>query len=132
VLYVLSFGIAVVVLLFTGNASAVKAAQLTAALGAIISIYFSKVYLFLTPRKTYGKIIYLNVEVANQRYHSGIGFPETYRTYPVPELTIEIETDNHKIIRKTLPYSGSNLKLGIGDKIVLMRPSDFPVRIDEK
>ena len=96
---------------------------------AIISIYFSKVYLFLTPRKTYGKIIYLNVEVANQRKHPGVGFPATYSTYPVPELTIDVETENNKIIRKTLPYSDSNLRLGIGDKIALIRFSDFPIRL---
>ncbi len=129
VFYVFLFGTVATLLYLSNSKSAIMASKLVASLGALVSIIYSKIYLFLTPRKKCGEIINLDVRVVNQRNHPGAIGGEHYSTHIFSEVVIDIETKDKKIISKVFPYKGSNRMLHIGDQIAFVRFSDYPVKI---
>jgi len=93
-----------------------------------LSVYFTKAYLFLTPRKRYGTVTDIkDFKEAFIRSHGGANGLETYSGMGVVECTLTIAFDNGKEGDFVFVYKGDLKTLKVGDRVGIFRFLRMPV-----
>ncbi|MBQ7048944.1 MAG: hypothetical protein IJN86_08345 [Clostridia bacterium] len=94
-----------------------------------LSVYFTKAYLFLTPRKRYGTVTAIkDFKAVYIRSHGGAaGTGATYHGMDVVECTLTIAFDKGKVRDFVFVYKGDLKILKVGDRVGIFRFLRMPV-----
>lgn len=93
-----------------------------------LSVYFSKAYLFFTPRRRYGTVKELkDFKETFIRSHSGAGKLQTYSGMGVIEVTLVIDFDKGYSKEYRFVYKGDLKILKAGDRVGIFRFLKMPV-----
>ncbi|MBR6594105.1 MAG: hypothetical protein IKK83_02825 [Clostridia bacterium] len=94
-----------------------------------LSVYFTKAYLFLTPRCRFGAVTDIkNFKVVYIRSHGGAaGTGATYSGAEAVECTLTIAFDSGKVSDLVFVYKGDLKTLKVGDRVGIFRFLRMPV-----
>lgn len=93
-----------------------------------LSVYFTKIYLFLVPRKRYGTVTAIkDFKETWYRRDKGNGGYGKYAGHIITECTLTVAFDNGKAGDFVFVYKGELKTLKIGDRVGIFRFLRMPV-----
>ena len=94
----------------------------------VLSVYYTRIYLFLTPRKRYGTVTAIkDFKETFYRRDKGNGGNGKYAGTAVTECTLTIAFDKGKTGDFVFVYKGDLKRLKIGDRVGIFRFLKMPV-----